>query len=642
MTKRILFSLLVMLGVLNLHQAYPSQQHELRTQQRQLFLQAETALAAESLDEFHKIAAQLAEYPLYPYLIYQELASRLDTLPKQEIDNFLQTYKNTPFAEQLRYEWLIALSQQKKWSLFATYFQAHDPPRLQCLALQGKLAQGITHLNDEIAPLWLTGKSQAKECDPVFSHWLQHSKNQDPLIWQRFLLALEEENSALANYLKRKLNNPEMKQNGEFYLKIYHRPTLLVSMQENEKPDPVLWTLGLSRLAHNHPVKAKLAWQRVHSKIKFSDEQHKKIIAHISKKLRYRDRDIAAAWFNELPQKWLDSAFSEWYAYYVLKQENWQQLKIAIEKLPEKVQLQDRWQYWYGRSLEQLGNPELAKPYYSAIAHERNYYGFLAAEKLHRQPAIKHHPLPFSHQEQLDLLALPGLQRANEFYQLHRYQEGNQEWWWLIQQLNDRQDYIAAKLAAHIGWDNVALTTSSRINFKSDLNLRFPLQHKSIIKKQSRHLQLNPSVIFAVIRQESYFRPDAISPAGAQGLMQLMPYTAKQVARNLNLPTPNSKLLTEPQLNITLGSTYLAQVRKQLDGQLIPAIASYNAGPHRIKRWLPESGMIESDIWIDSIPFKETREYVKYVITYSMIYDYLLGKHPSLRNYTEPVRALSR
>ena len=314
-----------------------------------------------------------------------------------------------------------------------------------------------------------------------------------------------------------------------------------------------------------------------------------------------------------------------------------------IRAMPAALGATERWRYWLARSLEMTGAEDEARELFVTLAGERDYHGFLAADRVGREYHLAHIPLEPGAERVAEVAAMPALVRAGELFALDRPIEARREWWLVLDRLSGDKPALqaAAKLAQEWGWHDQAIFTLARTGYWDDLELRFPLQHSQAIDGAAKRRELPNSWVYAVVRQESAFSRDARSPAGALGLMQLMPRTARAIAREIKHPTPRRKDLFEPDTNITLGTAYLDRVLERFEGNSVLATAAYNAGPSRVARWLPEE-TVPADLWVETIPFSETRSYVQRVFAYRVIYDRRQGREPErLQALMPPVAPLA-
>jgi soluble lytic murein transglycosylase len=263
---------------------------------------------------------------------------------------------------------------------------------------------------------------------------------------------------------------------------------------------------------------------------------------------------------------------------------------------------------------------------YTELARDRSYYGFLAADRIEGDYRLNHRSLEYSDHELRLLAAQPGAMRARELHSLGRAINARREWRMFTHGMSDQELARAAKLADGWGWHGRAIMTVARTPHLDDLEMRFPLAYRDRVLKQARAKDLDPAWMYAIVRQESAFIADARSPAGALGLMQIMPGTGRKIGRSLERPLKNREQLLDADISLEFGSTYLRNLLDQWNGHPVLAAAAYNAGPHRVERWQPAQRSVSADLWIENIPYRETREYVRRVIAYTAIYERRLGR----------------
>jgi soluble lytic murein transglycosylase len=332
---------------------------------------------------------------------------------------------------------------------------------------------------------------------------------------------------------------------------------------------------------------------------------------------------------NALPETVVDQDVREWRIRVSLRQGDWVGVLRGVEAMPPAERDSPRWQYWRGRALDALGRGEEARSAYQRIAGQRDYHGFLAADRLGVAYAMTNTPLEISPTELDTLLAgSHGLQRARELYILGREPEAAAEWRLAIQTFNPAALKQAARLAHRWDWRYQALVTVARAEHWDDLELRFPLAYRERVMASTRpESPVDPAWVYALIRQESNFRSDARSPVGALGLMQIMPATGRQIARDLQDADPPD--LLQPETNIRYGAHYLQQILQRLQNNPVLATAAYNAGPNKVAQWLPSGDPTPADLWAETIPYRETRTYVQRVMEYAAVYRFLLGLQDS-------------
>lgn len=609
-------------------------------EQRKLFIQAENALNNNQLYKFQELLGQLEDYPLYPYLKYEELIQNLDENSEPLIQEFLKKYKNTPVAEQLRRVWLKKLSNQQDWLKVIEYYQPTKYVSSQCRYLSAKLATGSYQTClDEITKIWLVGYSQPNACDQLFSFLQQQGGLSDRLIRSRIYLALEQGHRKFAEYLMTLVSEEEQPRVQLLY-KIHHSPRLvadesLFDLSADKHKRIIIY--GIKKLAKTDPEYASEIWQNWQKKIMFSYLEQKDIANHLAKGYMRQSPKKLENWLTGVDQELIDDSIFEWQIRNLLLQQNWQKLQNVLNDLPTPMRFKHAWLYWYARSLEQQDELLQAKTIFHYLSQFRSYYGFLSSYRLKQGYYMHDSPLNLDEEEFNKIKNLPGILTAHELFALNRDELAKDEWWNVVNELEEKEKYIAAIIAQSYGWGQIALATSSKAAHKDDLKLRFPILYADTIERASRRTSIKPQLIYAMIRQESLFQNDAKSSAGAKGLMQLMPSTAHFVAQTLRQPSPTGNKLYDPTTNIHLGSAYLHRLFKNFSQNPLLAIAAYNAGPNRVKKWLPLHESINADIWIETIPWRETRNYVKNVLTYTMIYQYMTGANPSLKPYMKQI-----
>jgi soluble lytic murein transglycosylase len=382
---------------------------------------------------------------------------------------------------------------------------------------------------------------------------------------------------------------------------------------------------GLRRLARNDPTAAATAWQRLQDNHDFSAADAQAITETIVLALARQGTFPTRA--PETLSAEVSPAFTSGMADAALQAQNWKELLYWTERLPPELAVDLRWQYWLARALERthLGS-ERARLSYEALAGERNYYGFLAAALIGREPRLNgavHQDNPARAEA---LAKLPGLARALELYAVGDLINARREWYALLPTLDTEQQYLAARLAQQVGWVAQSIFTANEAGLRDSLELRFPVTYPDVFQRISHVTTVPQPFLLAVARQESAFDAQARSPVNARGLMQLMHPTASQVAGRIGTTAPSTTDLYDPAINIELGAHHLAHLLTRYDNQRPLAAAAYNAGEHRVDRWMKERKGQPMDIWIEGIPFQETRNYVKNVLAFTQVYGQLLGK----------------
>ena len=594
------------------------------TQQRQLYDQAKRALAKGDSGPYFQSAAALRSYPLTPYLAYDELTARLKSANNTEIEQFLAEHGDLPQANWMKLRWLRWLADRGDWATFAKYY---DPKlnftELDCLNGQYELqhnrkAEGYANAEK----LWLVGKAQPAACDALFSQWAADGQLTEQKRWQRVKLAAEARNYALATQLANGLNT--LGPQARLMIDVAQKPDMLSQPSRFAPASEAMSDavgLGLRRLARQDPEKAASLLDTYATNMHFSRDEKVAIAREIgltfARRYDSRGLDIMTQYDPELR----DNTVTEWRLRLLLRLGRWEDAYQLTRKLPQDLATTSRWRYWQARSLElaEPKNPQ-AQVLFKKVANERDFYGFLAADRAQTPYQLNNRPLVLSPQLIKKVRNTPGVQRALEFHDRGQVVDGRREWYY-VSRLFSRDEMVAqAKLAYDLKWYFPAIRTISQAQYWDDLDIRFPMAHRDTLVREAKLRGLHSSWVFAITRQESAFMDDARSGVGASGLMQLMPATAKETARKFSIPLASPQQVLNPDKNIQLGAAYLSQVHGQFNGNRVLASAAYNAGPGRVRQWLKGANHLGFDVWIESIPFDETRQYVQNVLSYSVIY----------------------
>jgi soluble lytic murein transglycosylase len=600
-------------------------------QQRTAFANAEQALAQGDHAQFAALAASLQDYPLYPYLLFDDLKARLAEATQQEVRQFLQRYHDTPLAWQLRRRWLTQLARQHRWQAFLKDYRPTSNTVLQCQQLQALIRTGkADRALPRVEALWLHGRSQPKQCDPVFDRWLRAGNPSQTLAWKRIDLAMRHGSVQLVRYLRRFLPSTEQRW-VNYWLRLHQHPAQTASLAKPGSQHPYLQRMlvhGVRRLAWRDPVAALALWQQLEKQQHFSNAARHRVQLRLAAALLDEPAPAATAFFRHLRPGSGDAKLHELRLRAALARHDWAAYLRWQAEMPPALRDAPRWQYWRARALGRRGQPETAATIYRRLAEERSYHGFLAADRAGLPYAMAQNSAPASAERLAQLAASPALARSHELFVLDRMIDARREWLRGTRQLDRSDLVVAAKLADTWGWHAQAIFTVAQGRHWDDLALRFPLAHRQAVEQQAGRQALDPAWVYAVMRQESAFMSDARSGVGATGLMQLMPATARRVARRLPEPLRvTRKALCQPAFNITLGSAYLREVLDRLYRNRVLATAAYNAGPRKVRQWLPQQPMA-ADLWVELVPYTETRRYLQRVLTYTAIYQARLGLKP--------------
>lgn len=613
--------------------------------QRLIYTEAMTALNEGRKKDFQKSLKKLNDYPLKPYAEFAELKRRLNSYPYRDIDRFLEDNKQSALGDQMTRRWLRLLAKNKRWHDYQTYFESteagNNNAELSCYYLRSKYLTGDKTILEKVEPLWNVGRSQPNACDPIFNVWLNAGYLKPDIAWERFSKAIKAKNRSLARYVAKKMP-PAMQELANLYLDVDRQPNILNNQQKFRQQNARMHEIilhGIRRYARNHPDKALVQWERYNTSHYFESDEHGRVRDYLITRLAQKDHLEKAEQLLAKTSQTASKELTDWLARDALKTLDWQRLYDTLSLFDQKEQDSQRWLYWRARAMEELeiSDPNYPSPdkIYASLSLTRSFYGFMSADKLGREYTFVDRPIASPNTLLLKVANQPSMLRARELLVLGNLRNARREWWYATRHFDKSELIAAGQLAEQWGWHKKSIQSLIQARHWDDLQLRFPLAYEEEMKVAAQKTKIDPTLLFAIARQESAFAADARSPAGAMGLMQLMPATAKETAKKIGV-RHSTRDLVKPSHNIRLGSGYLDELLQEFNGNRILAAAAYNAGPHRVKRWLRNSAPeIPYDVWIETIPFRETRGYVQNVLSFSVIYAYRMGEQRSLLTQKE-------
>lgn len=593
-------------------------------EQRKMFLQARKELRAGRIESFNMIAGQLQNYPLYPYLQYDYLSRFLWKVKYDQLATFLKKYPGLPVAGDLRRSWLYFLAKRDRWQPFIENYTTQNDELLQCYYLHARLkANHRAYLLEDTRSMWLYGKSRPPQCDQSFALLYKSKLMTDDLIWQRITLAMDEGQTSLAGFLGRKLQNID-----EIWVKrwiaVHNNPwKQLANPNYEDRPQArEILTYGIRRLASRDINKATDYWERLRGNYRFDPEQVTAIEKRLAVTAARQDHEDALSLLDQIDPADVDENIFQWRLATALKNRDWHMLLKWTSGDPVDKSLSQRWYYWHARALEETGARDQAEMIYRKLIEERDYYGFAASDRLGIPYDMRHQGVQDDGLAMKKLLAMPALVRAHELLQLDLDYYARREWYVATADMSRYQLQLAAVIANQWGWYDRAILTLGKAEEYDDLMLRFPMPFNRPIARYAKKFKLDLAWMYALIRAESAFMEDARSPSGAMGLMQVMPRTGRETAKAIGWKSFNKWDLNQSEKNIHIGTTYLRKMYDRFGSNIILATAAYNAGPNNVVAWLPRKGCMEPEIWIEQIPFTETRRYVSRILYYASIYDW--------------------
>lgn len=614
--------------------------------QRTQYNEAVTALSKGDKPRFRALKRELRDYPLYPYLLYAEYRTYLERQESDTIARFLTRYQDTPLAGQLRKTWLDHLRKTDARDDFLNFYsEKHASIEHQCYRQQITYPGPNNEAIRAGIALWRAGESRPKACDPLFDRLIADGHISDEVAWQRYVAAILNHEYGLANYITRFFSSDRYQNLARRLLAVDREPITLNQyplFDEHSSEILAVIARGLQHLARQNAEQALSLWNRYHQSHTFSPDAEKAIVTTLIRELFRQGRTLAADTLleNSLPN--VDSSLVDWRLQQAIKAGLWQTVLTWADRLPPSMSDTSRWLYWRARALEMSGGDGAeVQRLLGKIAHERSFYGFLAAESLGQIPQMQHRPVDISSQRIDELASTPPFRRAEELLYHGDTTMARREWWHQLSGKDADQWIVAAKLAERWQWHHQAITSMIQAGYWDDIGVRFPLAYQAVFTRNARETAVPLHLLMALSRQESSFAPSIVSPAGARGLMQLMPATAAETAKREGIRYSSRRELFDPDVNVRLGSRYYRRMLERFDNNRILATAAYNAGPARVDSWLRQTaGTLPYDAWIEVIPFPETRNYVQNVLAFSMIYAHKLNLDVKILEAREKSRNL--
>jgi soluble lytic murein transglycosylase len=614
---------------------------------RQQFLQA-MALASTTAGNEAEDDPALRAYPLYPYLQAERIRQALNneataSAADRRASGFLTLYGLLPVGTQLRRSWLENLAQREQWTTFLEVFRESGVTEaLRCQSLTAKIATGQTaQLGPTLVKQWLTTR-EIPECERPYAWGFDHGIITADLVERRARLGLQAGNTGLAKPLIARLPESQA-QPLRLWAALLESPQRTLDMLLNDPTTvvpPEALLAGWSRLARQDPDGAVERYGQLLRARNLSSDSASPYALAVALPLAWQRDARAEDFFARVATHELDDAALEWRARAAMWAGNWPLVNQTIAVMSETDRLSARWRYWSARAADQVGDTAQAHKLFTALAPDDNYYSGLAAARL--GISVTPHPQPLDRDDAVraHLAQMPALARAHELLLCEMRIQAMAEWQFAFDELTASERQQAISLAAEWGWYDLAVTaaTSQRIFF--DYSLLYPQPFETSVVAAAHAAQLPVSLVYGVIRQESLYRTNVVSSAGARGLMQLELATAKPTAKALRMPTPHITDLFDPQINSTLGAEHLHMLLDKVDSQLPLALAAYNAGIAAASRWLPPSS-IAPDVWVENIPYNETRNYIQRILWNTVVYSWLRsdGHAQDTSSWLAPIRA---
>jgi len=602
--------------------------------QRQQFLTIEeklNTLPSRRLDELDGAIYSLSSYPLYPYLLRKKLERTLSLKNRDNIEAFLNDYAGQPASYGLRYRWLSYLASRNHQQAFLHNYRGGMGAKLTCIALNYRFqnAEDAATVLSEVDNLWYHGQSQPDECDPLFKAWRKAGMMTPEKVIKRIEIAAKEKNRAIIPYLKRQLPK-EYHYIGDAWYAVTRNTNAVNTKRlfplKHTAYEAEILTWAIEKLAWSHAEKAAKAYTHYQAKSVFSQPQQHMMRRAIALSFTLGRKPESHEWLERADIEGANDDVKRWHIAHLLRNKQWQEVIDIINSAPQYLQDEENYRYWRARALEEQGNTMQATVLYTQLAQERHYYGFMASAHVGALPHLAHESAVTNNQKKQKIVQTPATLRALEFYRLARFTSARREWHYLLSILPKSDITEAGILAYEWGVYDQAITSFARSGEWDDVERRFPLAFNDAFTQKSAAYDIDKAFAMAIARRESSFRADAVSPVGAAGLMQIMPGTAQYLAKQ----KVSRNTLFQVDDNVEYGVQYLRYLMDKLDNNPVLVSASYNAGWRKVLEWLPANESLPVDIWIENIPYRETRHYVKAVLAYQHIYEQQLGLNQNM------------
>ena len=570
-------------------------------------------------------ADALASYDIPSYVDYYRIRSHLLRASNAEISDFINRYDGSAIADRMRNDWLNLLGKRGNWDLFDQQyplFVVADDNQLRCYAVLSKAVKGQKVIN-EAKNLLNAPRDYGDGCYSLITYLTDNGQFTQADLWTQMRMAAENGAHPLAQRLGKLLDLPEKKVSLAF-----EKPEKLFKQgPENNKSSRELFVVALGRIAKSDPSDAVELLARFSNKL--TDEQRSNAWAQIALQSALKLEPEALAYWARADGATFSNEAYQWRARTALREGDWKLVKNAINAMPANLKNEPAWIYWLGRALKAEGRSDEARKIFASIADQIHFYGQLSLEENGQKIGVPVTARPISAEELAPMEKNPNLQRALRFYAMNLRTEGNREWNWELRKFNERQHLAAAELARKNNLLDRMVNTSDRTKGELDFSQRYPTPFNESMYKTTQALGLDMAWVYGLIRQESRFIMTAKSQVGASGLMQIMPSTARYVAKKMGLGNFVAEQVNDIDTNIVLGTNYLNMVLTDLGGSQALASAAYNAGPGRPRAWRAKlTRPVEGAIFTETIPFNETRGYVKNVLSNATYYAALFEKKP--------------
>ncbi|MCP1316908.1 transglycosylase SLT domain-containing protein [Halomonas sp. 707B3] len=602
------------------------------------------ALEAARQQQWQQIDERAIEgHILSGYVEYHRLRNQLPNVAASQVLQFIDQHADSPLSEWMRGQAIAKYGHAGRYGDLLTVADGEPSGTArQCYYYTALLDREPEQSRSAGLALWRAGSSQPDACDTLFNRLRADGTINATAIWERKMLAWQAGEARLSSYLGGLLSG-QWQTALDTVERVNANSSNITSAPACLGPEcaatAAFYQAAMQRFTREDTPAAFAAWQQIASRLNLMPQYHQAIEEELAFYALVRDVPDTLGWVDSVLPSLKSERVLELRVRRALADRQWTDVMHWVAEMPASQQESSRWQYWLGRANEQLGNRDAAIARYQQAATDRSFYGFAAADKINQPYRLNHERNHFDEATREQTAQLPVVQRTEALLRIGEDGLANSEWLHAVQHGTPQQARALADYAAHQQWHARLVQTTIAGEMWDALEWRFPPAYRDDFLAWGHQTGVDPYLLMAITRRESAYNPVALSPAGARGLMQLMPGTAAQVSRQLGLNDPGPYGVLEPELNIRLGSTYLRDKLERYQGNRLAATAAYNAGPGRVDQWLGTNSMESFDLFVESIPFRETRDYVQAVLSYRVIFESLANggssEGVSLLNETE-------
>lgn len=595
------------------------------------FMAARDAFRAGDTAKLAVLGQRFKQSPLEVYIAFYQLRMQLETADVGAIRTYLARPDDTPLIDKMRSEWLKTLGKKQQWDLFDSEYPRVivEDAELTCYALQSRFRSQLHPVLRETRELWLSNKEQPASCAVLVDAAITAGVISQQDIWQRQRLALENGNVSLAKSLAARLtgNHAVAVTAIDHAMDDPARYLERLSLDNSNAGQRAVALFALQRLAKQSPDLAYARWGGIATQ--FPEGEQHYFLSWLAYEAARKQDPRALQWFKNAGNSPLNEPQAAWRVRTALRIQDWPEVLAGINAMSPTQRNEAAWRYWHGRALQATGHRTEAAKIFALLSTGYDFYGQMAAEELADSPMLSN-TQPNYQAGKSDIAAierLPGVQRTLALYRMNMRIDALREWNWVTRNFNDRELIAAAEIAKRNEMYDRAINTAEKTVKLHDFSLRYLAPYRSAMREHIQENNLEEAWVYGLMRQESRFVTSAKSGVGASGLMQVMPTTARWIAKKLGLKDYRESLLHQLDTNLKLGTYYMKNMLSSLDDSPVLASAAYNAGPGRAKRWRANTPL-EGAIYAETIPFDETRDYVKKVMSNTVYYARQFGAPP--------------